>query len=71
MDGTAIQVDVLPAQATQFSLAHGSLQGQLHQRQQPAVARLAAGGEQAGLFAWLQASVTRTSAGRHSNSRTG
>jgi hypothetical protein len=45
MGGTAIEVDVLPAQAAQFPLAHGGLQRQLHHRQQPAIARLAPAGD--------------------------
>ena len=64
MGGTAIEVDVLPAQAQQFALAHRGLQRQLHHWQQPAIARLAAGGEQARLFAKLQAPVARTASWR-------
>lgn len=63
MGGTPIQVDVLPTQVTQFPLAHGGLQGQLHQGQQPAIARLTAGPQQAGFFPGLQAPVASSATG--------
>ena len=57
MGGTAVQVDVLPAQADQFSLAHGGFQRQLHDGQQPRIACRLAGVQQAGVLTGLQAPV--------------
>lgn len=41
---------MLPAQVNQFALAHGSLYGQLYNRQQVRIACFPAGRQQAGFF---------------------
>lgn len=54
---------MLPAQAQQFTLTHRGFQREPYQGQQGTIARLAAGGKQAGLFTGLQAPVAWASAG--------
>ena len=63
MGGTAVQVDVLPAQADQLTLAHGGFQRQLHDRQQMRIACLPAGGKQVDLLSCLQAPIPRSVVG--------